>query len=171
MMENPMGLLARREYMQDLPEGWKRETIDQCVFGRDYKKATHLWHNFETLRLEGTSGDGRCHGRCGKGQYVGGQFRHFKAIAMEPIRGPRGHGHVKEKNALPEGLLRVVLHHALLERPLVGTDVVIDLCSGFQSWRPVAEELGCRYVAVDIMGDRDVERAKGPAAQMRTFTC
>ena len=33
--------------------------------------------------------------------------------------------------------------------------VVIDLCSGFQSWKPVAARLGMRYVAVDVLGDRN----------------
>ena len=34
--------------------------------------------------------------------------------------------------------------------------IVIDLCSGWQSMRPVCEKLGLDYIAVDIEGDRNV---------------
>lgn len=160
MMENPQGLLARRDYMQTLPEGWRRDLVDQCSFGRDYKKSTHLWHNFRGLQLRGRTGDGLCHALCGKGRFENGYFKHFKAIAMEPIRGPRGAGHTKEKNALPAELLEEVLVQAKRERGEVGADVIIDLCAGFQSWRPVAAKHGFRYVAVDVMGDRNLPRTR-----------
>ena len=124
------------------------------MFGRDYKKSTHLWHNVTGLRLDGTTGDGRCRGRCGKGEMVAGYFRHFKALAMEPGRGPQGRGHTQDKNALPRGLLETVLDQAMERRRGSQVRVVVDLCSGFQSWKPVALERGCTYVAVDLAGDR-----------------
>ena len=34
--------------------------------------------------------------------------------------------------------------------------VILDLCSGYQSWAPVAKRLGCTYVAIDLLGDRNV---------------
>ena len=166
-MENPRGSLACRPYMQPevLPCGLKYEVLDQCAFDRDYRKTTHLIHNMEGLQLKGNTGDGRCHERCGKGEFVCGRYRHFKALAMEPIRGPRGQGHTKEKNELPAMLLREVMAQALKEAPSGRRKVVVDLCSGFQSWRPVAAEFGCRYVAIDISGDRNV-RGGGVAPEV-----
>ena len=58
--------------------------------------------------VTGSTGDGRCHGKCGKGYMKDGYYRHFKALAVEPYRGPRGKGHMKEKNALPEDLLEEI---------------------------------------------------------------
>ena len=77
------------------------------MFGRDYRKTTHIWNDVEDWVPTGTStsGDGRCHGECGKGHLVDGYYRHFKALAMEPLRGPRVKGHMKEKNALPFDLM------------------------------------------------------------------
>ena len=77
---------------------------------------------------------------------------------MEPIRGPRGRGHTKEKNALPPQLLEEILLSSLDKcKDRVGPKVVIDLCSGFQSWAPIAKKYGCIYVAVDVhvLGDRN----------------
>ena len=36
--------------------------------------------------------------------------------------------------------------------------VVIDLCAGWQSMKPVCELLGLDYIAVDIEGDRNVRK-------------
>ena len=71
---------------------------------------------------------------------------------MEPIRGPRGAGHTKEKNVVPPLVLEEILMAALQHQKVGGGDVVVDLCAGFQSLAPVAREFGCRYVAVDILG-------------------
>ena len=126
------------------------------MFGGDYRKTTHIWNinDIGDWIPTGTSGDGHCHGECSKGQLVGacGYYRHFKALAMEPLRGPRGKGHTKEKNALPFDLLSEIATKALASHP---GKVIINLCAGFQSWAPVAEMLGCQYVAVDAMGDRN----------------
>ena len=106
-LENPRGSLGKRPYMQpsELPAGFKKDTVDQCTFGRDYQKTTDIWNDDSQWSPIGITGDGRCHQRCEKGEFVGGYFKHFKALAMEPCRGPRGRGHTKEKNALPEMLL------------------------------------------------------------------
>ena len=83
---------------------------------------------------------------------------------MEPIRGLRGIGHTKEKNALPVDLLREFAECALTELPKRKNQrrrVIVDLCAGFQSWKPVAAEMNCIYVAVDVLGDRNVRRYHG----------
>jgi len=77
---------------------------------------------------------------------------------MEPIRGPRGRGHAKDKNALPPALLHELGTAVYNSASNPGTKVILDLCSGFQSWRDVAAKLGCKYIAVDICGDRDKYR-------------
>jgi len=155
-MENPRGSLACREYMQvgQLPQRIRQVTVDQCAFGRDYRKATDLWHDVPSWRPSGRTGDGRCHGRCGKGYVKNGFFRHHKALAMEPIRGPRGRGHTKEKNALPAELLEEFALEVMRTTSNLEGRVVLDLCAGFQSWAPVAAKLGCKYVAVDVLGAR-----------------
>ena len=161
LLENPRGSLVCRDYMQpgELNGVWERLDVDQCAFGREYRKATHLWHNSPGLRLQGVTGDGKCHGKCGKGKWVNGHFQHVKALAMEPWRGPVGPGHTKEKNALPQMLLGEILDRVLKRPPSAQARVVVDLCAGFQSWRPVVEERGCRYIVVDLLGDRN--RRKG----------
>ena len=164
-LENPRGSLACREYMgeDELDPMWRRSELDQCAFGRDYKKSTHLWHNLSCLTLVGVTGDGKCHGRCGKGHMVGGYYKHFKALAMEPIRGPRGPGHTQEKNALPQQLLEVLLEQVIASSDRPQATVVVDLCAGFQSWRSVAVDRGYEYVAVDLLGDRS--KKKGGMAE------
>ena len=55
---------------------------------------------------------------------------------MEPIRGPRGIGHTKEKNALPADLLREFAECALNELPRRKNQrrrVIVGLCAGSQS--------------------------------------
>ena len=104
-----------------LPVDIRKEVLDQCVFGRDYRKTTNIWHDIEGWTPGGITGDGRCHSRCGKGSMHKGYFKHTKALAMEPIRGPRGPGHTKEKNALPYDLLLEFAGAALHELP-VSTD-------------------------------------------------
>ena len=174
VMENPRGSLGVREYMQPeaLPREMEKVTIDQCAFGREYKKRTDLWHDLKLWKPQGYTGDGRCGGRCGKGEYRSGFFKHYKALAMEPIRGPRGPGHTKDKNALPEALLEELADAALLEGRNPRGRVILDLCSGFQSWRPVAARLGCDYVAVDVLGDRNPTRpASPPTVERKRGAC
>ena len=84
-----------------------------------------------------------------------GYFKHDKALAMEPHRGPRGKGHERVKNALPPLLLEEVLLASVPHKRELKGKVIIDLCAGFQSWAPVADKFKCKYVAIDIVGDRN----------------
>ena len=143
-----------------LPKGIEKDIVDQCAFGRDYRKTTHVWNDIKSWTTTGSTGNGRCGGNCGKGRMVGGYFSHYKALAMEPSRGPRGVGHTKEKNELPHDLLYEFASHALAELPKKKNKrrrVIVDLCAGFQSWAPVASELDCTYVAIDILGNRNAK--------------
>ena len=60
------------------------------------------------------------------------------------------------KNEMPAGWLKEILQHA---KKSTGNRTVIDLCAGWQSLRPVCEELNLDYIAVDIKGDRNVHAA------------
>ena len=68
-LENPRGALECQDYMRPemLPEGIQKATFDQCTYDREYKKTTQLWHDLEGYVPTGSTGDGRCHGKCGKG--------------------------------------------------------------------------------------------------------
>ena len=85
-----------------------------------------------------------------------GMFNHIAKIARNPIDRFRGEGAFRQKNAMPEAWTEEFLRHAMQERP---QRTVIDLCTGWQSMRPVCEKLGLNYVAVDIEGDRNVRKA------------
>ena len=94
VMENPRGSLGVREYMQPeaLPREMEKVTIDQCAFGREYKKRTDLWHDLKLWKPQGYTGDGRCGGRCGKGEYRSGFFKHYKRWLWNLSEGREGPG-------------------------------------------------------------------------------
>ena len=84
-----------------------------------------------------------------------GHWEHIGKLARDPQDGPRGPGAIRLKNALPTDLLFEYLNHCLSIRDNELQTIVVDLCSGWQSYRPVCEALGLSYIAVDIMGDRN----------------
>ena len=61
---------------------------------------------------------------------------------------------VKAKNALAPEWVHEILADAMQNRRGSHQKVVIDLFSGWQSLRPVCQQLGLDYVAVDIDGCR-----------------
>ena len=70
-----------------------------CAFVWPFKKTTNLWIDLGfDWQPKGTTGDGRCGGKCGQGREdpITKRFRHFMALAVDPQRGPRGTnaGHV-----------------------------------------------------------------------------
>ena len=73
-------------------------------------------------------------------------------LAQEPIRGPRGPGANKLKNAVPEPLCEEWMQFV---RTHCKGDCVIDLCAGYQSLKPFALKYGFNYIAVDVLGDRN----------------
>ena len=81
---------------------------------------------------------------------------HEVKIARHPADGFRGQGATRMKNAMPKAWLKEVLTHAMKNS---SKRTVIDLCAGWQSLRPVCEELNLNYIAVDIAGDRNVKAA------------
>ena len=160
-MENPRASLRRREFMHTLPArlGMHRQTVDFCAFGHEFKKPTDVWTNLHTWQPTGRTGTGRCEQRCGQGAIsASGRFKHFKGLAQEPIRGPRGKGANRLKNSIPQALSREWIV-ALQDGVTVQQNTIIDLCAGYQSLKPVALAMGFNYVAVDIAGDRNFRTA------------
>ena len=84
------------------------------------------------------------------GKWVDGHFQHELALAVDPKRGPRGPGAAATRNAMPRMLLNEVLQQALAAQRSTEQTVVIGICAGYQSLRPVVEQLGLHYVPVDI---------------------
>ena len=102
----------------------------------------------------GTTDNGKCNnGQCGLGFWKNGRFNHYGRLARQPRMGPRGKNASKLKNSLPRLWMEEVAK-TIQSRALEGQDVVIDLFSGWQSWRPVCEENGWTYIGVDNLGLR-----------------
>ena len=152
MFENPRASLRKRPYVA--PQYWPGEiamvlnTVDQCAFKESTKKTTDLFTNMNKYAPEGTTGDGRCHRRCGQGTWTSQRsFKHHQAVAQEPHRKPTK----QEVMSIPPMLTKEVLSHALENRSSEKQTIVIDLCCGYRSLQPVVEDLGLTYVGADIV--------------------
>ena len=110
---------------------------------------------------KGTTGDGRCGERCGQGREdpITKRFKHFMALAVDPQRGPRGTNATKMTCGIPEKLI-VELLTAINEVETIEDKVVLDLCAGFQSLREQVIKMGAKYVSVDVMGARKVQKCE-----------
>ena len=110
MLENPVGDLARRDYM----EGWEldhvRREVDLCAYGHYYRKPTHIWTSVMGWTPRGETGDGRCGSKCGAG-YWGekGRWVHRHALGVASQRAKAGKGRKEMKQAIPHLLHREVL--------------------------------------------------------------
>ena len=123
-------------------------------------KPMSYWTNDTDYQPQGTTGNGKCNkGECGLGYYHEGRFNHYGRLAREPEFGPKGEGVARQKNSLPELWMYEVLQSAL-EKADTSKTVFIDLCAGWQSWKPICEEFGLTYVAVDIMGNRNNKKVQ-----------
>ena len=154
LFENPRASLRCRPYMQIC--AWPRivqvvrRTVDLCAFGHVYKKGTDLWTSLTSWRPTGTTGDGRCHSRCGQGDFTPtGSFQHFHALGVESTRAVQGKGATAMRNAMPTQLLREILRAASNEGTATQR-IVIDLCAGYRSLQEVCRQEGMIYVPVDI---------------------
>ena len=163
-IENPVGDLHRRDYMRQ--SEWRcpvaRSQAHMCAFQHPAKTPKHIWTNMLELKFRGTTGNGLCNnGECGQG-YMSDKNRwsHHRKIGRNPNDGPRGKGAKKMKNHIPEEFNREILIHALKTNNDPYRNVVIDVFAGWQSLKPVCEELGLHYIAVDIKGDRNEQTSK-----------
>ena len=120
------------------------------------KKPYSFWFSDSKFSPCGTTGTGLCEQKCLDGfRNEKGMWEHAGKLGRLPKDGPRGPGAIRIKNALPPLFVYEYLRHCVEHRTNAAQDVVIDLCCGWQSLKPVCEELGLHYIGVDIMGDRN----------------
>ena len=108
--------------------------------GGVYRKATCLWHPFGRFQI-------RCAYKCHhfpNGRPRPGRVSHPYTIGGQTSRALKGADEKNHRNRIPVRLLRYLL---TLTRK--GT-WFLDLCSGYQTNRQVAEEAGLTYIAVDV---------------------
>ena len=156
-MENPVGFLAQRPFMKKYSEllDMRRHVVHYCAYNHRFKKPTHIWTSSGWEPRGGAAQDGLCHGRCKHGEWKNNHYKHYYGLAQEPIRGPRGPGATKLKNAVPEELCAEWIRFLASTSPGVAEGgCIIDLCAGFQSLKPIALQYGFNYIGVDIAGDR-----------------
>ena len=110
-MENPEAWLRFRAFMQEKAlkrRGLQavRHTVNYCNWGHIYFKRTNIWTSVKTWVPRGRSGDGRCHQKCGMGEWCQetNGFRHFNSIGQESWRLKRGVGKQALKNLVPGGI-------------------------------------------------------------------
>jgi len=157
MLENPHGCLGQRPPVADVlrwpDQRVNKFTVDQCAFEKLTQKPTDLWTNLDNFRPKGTTGDGKCHGRCGRGFTTAkGSYKHFQAYAQEPSRQPRG----EDRVSIPHMLAVEALGASFDSRSRrcenkVTQKVVIDLCCGYRSISTAVTQMGMRYIGVDIL--------------------
>jgi len=145
-LENPAyGALHARPFMRRKQR--YRHTIDYCAYHTltadgyvrfPYRKPTAIYTNigFEPKRCT-------CEGG-----------RHFSSLVGDKARGARGdHGQgakarLSVKHTVPTQMLCELLTNARRARP--HASFVLDLFSGTQSVRRACDELGLKYVSVDV---------------------
>ena len=104
LIENPMGNLRCRPYMQSLTLQHTLFTIDYCAYGGPYKKPTNLWSNIN-WRPRGSTLTGRCESRC-QGGFADdrGRWRHQFKIAQQTYQAVQGQGRRAWKEMVPHAL-------------------------------------------------------------------
>jgi hypothetical protein len=171
IMENPVGSLAKQDCIRKGP--WTETTVqhkvDYCAYGKEYRKATHIWTTLRAWVPRGSTGDGRCGWKCGQWCEVGKHSseetdeasvriarRHKQAIGAEPSRLPRGPQQRQKIWSIPERLQQELLAAMPEKEPEVR--YIIDLFSGGESWRRQVEAEGYIYIGVDLR--RSAEKTK-----------
>ena len=81
---------------------------------------------------------------------------------------PKGKGATKLINSWPDKLSQELLAVVRQQIPAGSSKrVVLDLCSGWQSLKPLVLAAGFDYVAVDVKGDRNLGRAQTKRVRFR----
>lgn len=110
MIENPVGYLCCRPYMQVIPVPHRLVRMD---FRGRYMKPTHLWTNI-MWTPRGTTGKGLCCCKCkGGGWSEKGKWRHKYALARRSWRAAAGKGRMVMKAEVPRMLHKEMLRSRL----------------------------------------------------------
>ncbi len=166
-IENVDGDLKFRPYMDPeknpLMRAFSYKSFHGCAFKHPSKakKPYSFWTTNTDYEPHGTTGDGQCGNRCESGfRNEAGNWEHVGKLGRQPKDGPRGPGAIKIKNALPAMFITEYLNSCYDQRTSDDQDIVVDLCCGWQSIRPICEELGFGYIGVDIRGNRNLQLPK-----------
>jgi hypothetical protein len=161
-MENPHGMLARRQFMQ--LESWvrvaSRKLVHYCNYGGQFHKPTDIWSSLANWVPGGRSGCGQCCQLCNVGRWqwveketrkTGMQYVHDKQIGGHTDKKGCGVGSQKQQRwKVPSELLEEIVACAK-ERGGERRRYVIDLFAGQGSMAEVARRNGYIYVPVDIL--------------------
>jgi hypothetical protein len=164
VLENPVGSLTHRPFMQDIE--WisqtTKHTVNYCAYGATYKKPTHIWTTMTDWQPKGVTGSGRCEGKCGQlistgphEKEEGGKKhrkRHIHAIAREAARLPPGPNRKQQLWSIPQQLQLELLQVIQEKQP--NKQYIFDMFSGGESWRKQVEAAGYSYVPVDLRCSR-----------------
>ena len=160
-IENPVDEMKNLPFMQtdtwEVPEGCHLVQFDNCAYMPRHrcKKPEMVFTNLQQYSPTGTTGNGRCNnGECKQGFWKDKHFRHFGQLGRHPSLGPRGTGAAKLKNELPTMWMQEFLDQSIKETD-GDRNVFIDLFAGWQSWKPICEQFGIQYIAIDLLGDRN----------------
>ena len=151
-IENPRGFLRHRPYMNS--DSWlqmsDRTTTDYCSHDHDYQKPTDFWTSLgPEFHFKGSTGDGKCHQKCGKGKRkANGRFAHHRRHAGPAGSGVTGTDQMLQKWEIPHNLCAEVIQ-AFKQQGGEG-DVILDLFSGGESYRKAVEAAGFTYIAIDL---------------------
>ena len=156
-IENPRGMLRKRSFMAC--EKWplelraRRVTVDYCAYAAPYRKTTDIWTDLHDWEPCGSTGDGRCHHRCGQGGWgaeIDGRrsFYHHKALAGQPIDGVQGVGSKQYLSHIPSQLCDELLQ--VEGHPYGKKGVVLDLCCGWGSMEKPTLASGRSYLGIDL---------------------
>ena len=144
-IENPRGFLRHRPYMNS--DSWlqisDRTTTDYCSHDHDYQKPTDFWTSLGSeFHFKGSTGDGKCHQKYGKGKRkANGQFVHNRRHAGPACSGVTGTDQMLQKWEIPHNLCAEVMQ-AFKEQEGEG-DVILGLFSGGESYRKAVDHLHC----------------------------
>ena len=109
VVENPVGLLWQRDYMQQWNKQANLQEVHLCAYRHIYKKPTHIWTNVRSWKPQGCheQGNGKCMGAkgCEMGK-VGpkGHWRHHYALGVASQKAWSGKGRSEMKQAIPHAL-------------------------------------------------------------------
>jgi hypothetical protein len=149
-LETPLGNLRKRPFMNTA--AWNQlmdmHVVDYCAFGAPFRKRENVWVTGLDWDPKGSTGDGRCHDRCGQQST---RSDSPASSSNRPVHKQQVQGQPAfRKSAVPQLLLKEILLAALDRNDDPDRVYVLDLFSGSGSMRRAAEALGLKYVGVDF---------------------
>ena len=151
VVENPMGSLRLRPYMQI--QNWPDvgqlflHCLDLCAFGLTRKKPTDMWTSLPDAP-PGSTGSGRCEQRCKLGYISSTSGNYVHPEPFNQFRGP-----VCDRARMPSMLMRQVLEASLAgfrKRHPNRTPCVVDMFAGTCALAKAAIPMGIPCISVEL---------------------